>query len=123
MVERDYPQANRPEEHNRACQAVPAEHDSPRSAALARTQKTSRWSEIRHQHRAGRYYLDFYCYEASLCVEVDGEIHGRGDQPERDAIRDDWLRSQNVRVLRINASDVLRDMEAVLFHIVTIARG
>ena len=47
--------------------------------------------KFRHQHRAGRYYLDFYCYEVSLCVEVDGEIHGRGDQPERDAIRNDWL--------------------------------
>ena len=79
--------------------------------------------KFRHQHRAGRYYLDFYCYESALAVEVDGEIHGRGNQPERDAIRDDWLISQKVRMLRINASDVLRDMEAVLLHIVTTARG
>jgi len=79
--------------------------------------------KFRHQHPAGPYSLDFYCYEASLCVEVDGEIHGRGDQPERDAVRDDWLISQKVRVLRINASEVLRDMEAVVLHIVTTARG
>jgi very-short-patch-repair endonuclease len=79
--------------------------------------------KFRHQHRAGRYFLDFYCYEAALVVEVDGEIHGRGDQPAKDAIRDEWLRLQKVRVLRINASDVLRDMETVLLHIVTTARG
>jgi very-short-patch-repair endonuclease len=79
--------------------------------------------KFRHQHRAGPYFLDFYCYEATLAVEVDGEVHGRGDQPERDAIRDEWLRLQNVRVLRINASDVLRDMDAVIRHIVDVARG
>ncbi|MEZ0243806.1 MAG: endonuclease domain-containing protein [Sphingomonas sp.] len=79
--------------------------------------------KFRHQHPAGPYSLDFFCYEASLAIEVDGEIHGRGDQPERDAIRDAWLAQQNVHVLRINASDVLRDMEAVVRHIVATARG
>ncbi|WP_406701442.1 endonuclease domain-containing protein [Sphingomonas caeni] len=79
--------------------------------------------KFRHQHRAGRYFLDFYCYEVALAVEVDGEIHGRGDQPERNAVRDAWLRLQNVRVLRINASDVLRNMEGVVRYIVATARG
>jgi very-short-patch-repair endonuclease len=79
--------------------------------------------KFRHQHPVGKYFLDFFCYEASLVVEVDGEIHGRGNHPELDAIRDEWLRSQNVRILRINASDVLRDLEAVVLHIVTVARG
>jgi hypothetical protein len=27
-------------------------------------------------------------------VEVDGEAHGRGDRPERDAERDAWLEAQ-----------------------------
>jgi very-short-patch-repair endonuclease len=79
--------------------------------------------KFRHQHGVGPYSLDFFCYEAGLAVEVDGEIHERGDQPEFDAKRDRWLALQNVRVLRIPAREVLRDLEAVILHIVTAARG
>ena len=76
----------------------------------------------RHQHPAGPYMLDFYCAEVDLAVEVDGEAHERGDRPERDAARDEWLRLRKVRVLRINASHVLRDLDAVVRHITTVAR-
>ena len=43
---------------------------------------------FRRQHPAGPYVLDFYCAKAKLAIEVDGETHARGDQPERDAPRD-----------------------------------
>ena len=79
---------------------------------------------FRRQHRAGPYFLDFYCARAKLCVEVDGEVHARGDQPARDAVRDAWLAERRVRVLRIPARDVLRDLDAALRHILdVIARG
>jgi very-short-patch-repair endonuclease len=56
--------------------------------------------KFRRQHPAGRYVLDFFCAGAKLAVEVDGEMHSRGDRPARDAERDAWLRTQGVRVLR-----------------------
>ena len=49
-----------------------------------------------------------------LDVEVDGMAHDMGDNPERDARRDAWLRKQGLTVLRFNASDVMRDLESVL---------
>lgn len=79
--------------------------------------------KFRHQHPAGPYSLDFYCPEVDLAIEVDGEAHARGDQPERDAERDAWLGMRGVRILRIPAAEVLRDLDAVMRHIVTIARG
>ncbi|MEN3749824.1 endonuclease domain-containing protein [Sphingomonas sp. HF-S3] len=79
--------------------------------------------KFRHQHPAGPYILDFYCAEVDLAIEVDGEVHGRGDRPERDGVRDAWLHERDVRVLRILASDVLRDLDAVILHIVTTARA
>ena len=79
--------------------------------------------KFRRQHPAGRYILDFYCASGRLAVEVDGEAHQRGDRAERDALRDEWLVGQGVRVCRIPAVAVLRDLEAVVRHIVNVALG
>ncbi|WP_375391506.1 endonuclease domain-containing protein [uncultured Sphingomonas sp.] len=76
---------------------------------------------FRRQHPAGVYDLDFYCAPAALAIEVDGEFHDRGDQPERDAIRDAWVAEQGVLTLRFTAQDVFRRLEAVLNHIVSVA--
>lgn len=78
--------------------------------------------KFRHQHPAGAYVLDFFCAKCRLCLEVDGEAHGRGDQPERDEVRDAWLALRGVTVLRIPAVDVLTDLDAVTRQIVHAAR-
>ena len=76
---------------------------------------------FRKQHAADDYVLDFYCAPARLAIEVDGEAHSRGDRPMRDAIRDEWLATQGVRVLRYPARDVLSNLEGVVREIMTIA--
>ena len=67
----------------------------------------------RRQHPLGAYVLDFYCHAARLVVEVDGISHGMGDRATHDERRDNWLRAQGLRVLRIAASDVLADPDNV----------
>ena len=37
---------------------------------------------FRRQYPAGPYVLDFYCAPARLAIEIDGEVHARGDRPE-----------------------------------------
>jgi very-short-patch-repair endonuclease len=76
---------------------------------------------FRRQHPAGPYVLDFFCATANLAIEVDGAAHERGDHPKRDAVRDGWLASQNISVLRVPAIEVLRDLEGVLLHICAAA--
>jgi very-short-patch-repair endonuclease len=76
---------------------------------------------FRKQHGAGNYVLDFYCAPSRLAVEVDGEIHALGDRPERDAIRDAWLATQGVRVLRYPAREVLTNLDGVVQQILAIA--
>ena len=78
---------------------------------------------FRRQHPAGLYVLDFFCPAQKLVVEVDGEAHERGDRPESDRVRDAWLASEGVRVIRIRARDVLDDLEAVIVHIIAEATG
>ena len=75
---------------------------------LWREFRQQREVKFRRQHPLGPYVLDFYCAPAKVCVEIDGQSHGMGDRPERDATRDEWLRSQGIEVIRISASEILR---------------
>jgi very-short-patch-repair endonuclease len=77
---------------------------------------------FRHQHPAGPFTLDFFCARAALAIEVDGEGHGRGDQPARDARRDGWCASRGILVLRVPAVEVLRNLEGVVRLVVVTAR-
>ena len=75
---------------------------------------------FRKQHPIGPYVLDFYCHEANLCVEIDGQSHDfTADHDER---RDRWLAQRGVRTLRISAKDVLENLEGVLQYIASEAR-
>ncbi len=87
--------------------------------ALRKLQTGYKW---RKQHPAGPYDLDFYCDRAKLCVEVDGEAHGRGDRPRKDAIRDAWLAEHGVITLRVRAVDVLKNLDGVVAQITEAAR-
>ncbi|MEP7130648.1 MAG: endonuclease domain-containing protein [Sphingomicrobium sp.] len=78
--------------------------------------------KFRRQHPSGPYILDFFCSDARLAVEIDGEGHSRGDQPIRDGARNAWFQSQGVSTLRVSARDVLDDSDAVLCWILQETR-
>jgi len=77
-------------------------------AALRRKQHGLRF---RRQHPAGPYILDFYCPSARLCVEIDGAQHDL--TTAKDQRRDRWLNEQGIRTIRVSATDVLNDPDAV----------
>ncbi|MBE9198585.1 endonuclease domain-containing protein [Nodularia sp. LEGE 06071] len=72
--------------------------------------------KFRRQHAIDRFIVDFYCGEVQLVVEVDGEIHDY--TPEKDAIRQEFLQSLGLRVVRFKNEDVLQSIEEVLAEIV-----
>jgi len=80
---------------------------------------------FRRQHAIGPYVLDFYCPSARLALEVDGFAHDSVAQARRDERREAWLAQYGVRVLRIRATDVLRDerLEGVLLSIQRMAES
>ena len=79
--------------------------------------------QFRRQYPAGAYVLDFFCATANIAVEIDGEAHNRGDRPQRDLARDEWLRSQGIQVMRISAVDVLKNLDGVLLAISAAVDG
>ncbi len=68
---------------------------------------------FRRQHPIGPYILDFYCDEARLAVEVDGDGHLHPDQAAHDARRTEWLNLRGITVYRVAARDVLSNLEGV----------
>jgi 3-isopropylmalate/(R)-2-methylmalate dehydratase small subunit len=77
--------------------------------------------KFRKQHPAGPYTLDFYCPAAKLCVEVDGLAHSMGDNPHRDAKRDQLLAAHGIKTLRIPALLIKDRLDTVISQIVTEA--
>ena len=76
--------------------------------------------KFRRQHAIGPFIADFYCHEAALVVEVDGDIHL--SQQERDDRRDKYLTEKGLRVVRFTASWLARDEAAVLGRILELCR-
>ena len=78
---------------------------------------------FRRQHPVGPYILDFFCFRAKLAIEIDGQGHGMGDRPARDATRDAYLAREGIRTIRYQASDVMADPNGVAAGIFDAARA
>jgi very-short-patch-repair endonuclease len=73
--------------------------------------------KFRRQHSIERFIVDFYCAKARLVIEVDGPIHQY--QGEEDSIRQEFLESRNLKVLRFSNAVVLNNVDEVIKHILT----
>jgi very-short-patch-repair endonuclease len=69
---------------------------------------------INRQKPLGKYIVDFYCASAHLVVEVDGGQHFEADGKREDELRDAFLRSLGLEVLRVSDREVLTNLEGVM---------
>jgi very-short-patch-repair endonuclease len=67
------------------------------------------------QHPIERYVLDFYCPEAKLCVELDGDIHA--DRTDKDQARDEALDSQGITVMRVHSQHAWHNLDQAVEEI------
>ena len=90
------------------------------------------WSNIRinklgywfyRQKPIGDYIVDFYCPGARLVIEVDGSQHLIGETIEYDRIRDDYLSSLGLKVLRFTNTNILTNVDGVVERIVDVING
>jgi len=69
------------------------------------------------QKPLGNYIVDFFCPKAHLVIEVDGGHHftiiGKGN----DKLRDEYLKSLNLTVLRFSNSQVINNIDKVVEEI------
>ncbi len=86
------------------------------------------WSKVRRkqlmgapfyrQKPIGNFIVDFYCPAGRLIVEIDGGQHYQPKGAVRDAVRDAFLKSLGLAVLRFSNLDVLNNIDGVLDTIV-----
>jgi len=69
--------------------------------------------KFHRQHPVLPHYLDFFCHEAMLNIEVDGSQHGSPKNRAADAERDAFLEAQGIKVLRFWNSRLRREKEIV----------
>ncbi|MBI2341552.1 MAG: endonuclease domain-containing protein [Deltaproteobacteria bacterium] len=70
--------------------------------------------KFRRQHGIGPYIVDFYCPERKLVIEIDGDVHANEKQIVKDKIREDYLATLGVKILRYNNNDILKNINIVL---------
>jgi len=77
--------------------------------------------KFRRQHPIDCFIIDFYCAEAKLCVEIDGDSHA--DQIAYDQARTGYLNERGYAVIRFTNREVFNQFEAVLQKIADECRG
>ena len=89
------------------------------------------WAKIRlketgcqfyRQKPIGDYIVDFFCPKAKLVIEVDGSRHFSDEMLEYDRVRDEYMSSLGLRVLRFTNNDVLTNMDGVVERILETMR-
>ncbi len=73
--------------------------------------------KFRRQHAIANYVLDFYCHEAKLAIELDGNFHKAAGAKEYDAARSARLTEIGITVLRFWNEQVINDTDNVILKI------
>ena len=77
--------------------------------------RDKRFSEykFRRQYPVGPHFLDFFCIEAKLNIELDGSQHGLPENQKADAERDAFLAAEGIKTLRFWNGRLRREKEIV----------
>lgn len=73
--------------------------------------------KFRRQHPANKFVLDFYCHQAKLAIELDGQYHEDKAQQFYDADRTINLDELGIKVIRFQNEEVLENLDEVLVKI------
>ncbi len=79
--------------------------------------------KFRRQYGVGKYIIDFFCPERRLAVEVDGGQHYEPIQQCCDEERTTFLKTHDIRVVRVTNAEVMNDLSAVLEKILEAAKS
>ena len=70
----------------------------------------------------GNYIVDFYCPKLRIVIEIDGVQHYEPEHYERDIIRDEFINSKDITVIRFDNSDIKKDYYMVLYRIADLCK-
>ena len=75
---------------------------------------------FRRQFGIGNYIVDFYCPSKKLVIEIDGSQHYTDDGLGYDKVRDEFIGSLRIRIIRFRNKEILKDLAGVMEKIKTV---
>lgn len=70
--------------------------------------------KFRRQVPMGIFIVDFFCVSEKLVVEIDGDSHAMEGAKEYDKMREEYLRSKGLRIIRFSNDSVRTNLDGVL---------
>jgi Uncharacterized protein conserved in bacteria len=70
--------------------------------------------KFRRQHPLGKFVVDFYCHEAKLVIELDGNIHEMPEVKVYDKDRQETIEQLELTVLRFTNDEIFNNLESVV---------
>ena len=69
---------------------------------------------FKRQHPISGYIADFYCHKLKLVIEIDGSIHQTEEVKNNDILRDEFLQTLNLKVMRFTNDEVCKNGESIV---------
>jgi very-short-patch-repair endonuclease len=76
--------------------------------------------KFRRQHPIEFFIIDFYCAEAKLLIEIDGDSHLVKEQMKYDQARTEYLEELGYKVIRFTNVDVRYTINEVVSEIIRV---
>ena len=73
--------------------------------------------DFHRQKPIGNFICDLFCYDLMLVIELDGLSHGFDGAAEKDTLKEQYLESIGITVLRFRDNEVMADIKNVLLAI------
>ena len=77
-----------------------------------RNRRFNGW-KFRRQHPIGPFYIDFFCEDARVAIELDGFGHAFPDKALRDQERERFLNRLGIKVLRYPNARLRREAQVI----------
>ncbi len=69
---------------------------------------------FKRQHPISNYIADFYCHKLKLVIEIDGSVHNNEEVKNNDKLRDDYMYSLNLQIVRFANEEVCKNADLVV---------
>jgi cyclase len=69
---------------------------------------------FKRQHPISQYIADFYCHKLKLVIEIDGSIHQTEEVKNNDKLRDDFLQTLDLKIMRFTNEEVCTDGDGIV---------
>ncbi|WP_445263742.1 endonuclease domain-containing protein [Rhodohalobacter sp. 8-1] len=73
--------------------------------------------KVRRQYGIDNFVIDFYCPELKLAIEVDGDVHEFTSKKLSDSRKNDLLKDEGIKLIRLNNYDLEDDYESIVLYL------